>query len=665
MLLSKRGLGLLFVKMSFIPFMLCALAFSAYGATIAIDLDLVTPGIQNTADLSVGTGQGVITGAAVLLGTVGDSVTTNIVNVNAVGSGAPPVAIIDETANQATVLTIGDVPNANPANVTTQLKSNRFRFSNISATPTLIDADGLVLFHFALPMLQLDQKAVGDTINLSYVSSEIDALAGVVINNIANTFGDNGVDPFLTEQGAVVTIVGAVEEPTATPTNTEVVEVPTATPTEVVQEPTPTPTNTEVEPTPTNTEVAPTPTETEIPPVCADAGYYVLTSFGQHIRVGNPLLVSGNVSSVNPVFADMEVGMSTPDGGGFPTLDLAVLNQSGVVTFIENPNSTPAQQFIFDASSSCGLAVDVVMSQDSNAFWVLTEGGSIYRAGDANVGGTSATAELGNDAANLCNMLPIPFGAMRDPSIGQPNDGATIRAVGLAVVQQNLAEMISKGGASVNAVPTGFVVLDSQGGSYLFDGNGVSIRGADFGGVYVPGGAPNGTGVLDRTTIYPFFQGRDIARDIELRTATSAANGLVIYDGWGGIHPVPVDVESPVRFLRNETAVGSGVPISTVGMPYLVTAFDDPTSVGVDEGQGALDVNSIFADIEFCSDGISEGVYTLDRFGGVFAFGSTRNTPDSTAPRFSGSPYFFPFQYAIDMEPVLTGVTPEPTPSDD
>ncbi|MCC6733891.1 MAG: hypothetical protein IT394_11735, partial [Candidatus Omnitrophica bacterium] len=78
MLLSKRGLGLLFVKMSFIPFMLCALAFSAYGATIAIDLDLVTPGIQNTADLSVGTGQGVITGAAVLLGTVGDSVTTNI-----------------------------------------------------------------------------------------------------------------------------------------------------------------------------------------------------------------------------------------------------------------------------------------------------------------------------------------------------------------------------------------------------------------------------------------------------------------------------------------------------------------------------------------------------------------------------------------------------------
>lgn len=660
MISRKRGLGLLILKMTFIPFVLCALALSSYGATVAIDLDLATPGIQSTANLQAGGGTGTLSGAVVLLGTVGQSVTTNIINVNIGVAGDPPEPIIDETVNQATVFTIGDVPNANPSNVTTQLKPNRFRFSNISATPTAIDADGLVLFRFDLPMINLNLKALGDQITFSYVSSEVDALAGVVIDNIANTFGDNGVDPFLAEAGGTVTVTEGIEVPTETPTVTPI-DDPTPTPTDtMVDQPTPTetevaptPTETEVAPTPTETEVAPTPTETEVPPVCADAGYYVLTSFGQHIRVGNPVLVSGNVASVSPVAVDMEAGMSTPEEGGFPTVDLAVLNESGVVTFIENPTSTPNQAFIFDASSPCGLAIDIVVSQDSNAFWVLTEGGGIYRAGDANVGGTSATAQLGNDAANLCSMLPIPFGDMRDSVIGQPGDGSSIRAVGLAVIQNTL---MKGGDLGVNSSPEGFIVLDSQGGTYLFDGTGVSIRGAGLDGGYVPGSAPNGHGVLDRNVVYPFFPGRDIARDIELRIATSSSDGLVIYDGWGGIHPVPVDVESPVRFLRNETAIGSGVPISTVGMPYLITAFDDPTTAGVNEGEGALDVNSIFIDIEFCSDGETEGAYVLDKFGGVFAFGSTRNTPDSTVPRFSGSPYFFPFQYVVDMEPILAGV---------
>jgi len=39
-----------------------------------------------------------------------------------------------------------------------------------------------------------------------------------------------------------------------------------------------------------------------------------------------------------------------------------------------------------------------------------------------------------------------------------------------------------------------------------------------------------------------------------------------------------------------------------------------------------------------------------DRFGGVFALGSSRLNEDDPLPKFTGSPYFFPFPYAVDME---------------
>jgi hypothetical protein len=601
----------------------CALllgASSAIAATVQIDLDRNTAGIQAALNAS---GSPIdVVGAVVVTGAEADTVASNVTTLLVTDSGGG--AAID-TANSTAVA--GDVP-AGGFGFSATFLDNSLTCTNVGPPATTLGSDlQASIIHFNI---RLVSPADGETFTFAFDSSLNNEALGVTVSGTNFDYPPANFNDPISTAGATLTIGGAVGP---TPTVTEVV---------------PTPTFTEVEPTPTFTEIGPTPTDTEVPVACADAGLYVLTSFGNHIRVGNPEVVTGNVSSGEAVFVDMEVVQSTPASGSLPVVDLAVLKQTGEVTFVENPLSTPDQQFVFDGTIPPGYAVDIEVSSDSNAFWVLTESGGIYRAGDANAAGTPAGAQLGNDAATLEGMLPIPFGAMRrnDPNIVKPGDNATIRAVAFAVVERQVAEAK----AVDNANPLGFIVMDSQGGTYLFDGTGVSIR---MGGEI--GSAPNHMGILDTNTIYPFFPGLDIARDLELHPLGTPTAGLVIYDGWGGIHAVPNDIESPVRFLRNETAINTGNLITTVGMPYLIMAFDDATTPGVNEGVASLDVNSIFKDIEFCQDGQTEGAYTMDKFGGIFAFGSTRATPDNTAPRFSGVPYFYPFFYAEDMEPVLPG----------
>lgn len=595
-----------------LPFLVavCALLLgastSAIAATVQVDLDRNTDGIQSTLSATGATID--VLGAVVVTGAETDTVSSNVTSLLVADSGGG--AAID-TANSTAAP--GDVP-AGGFGFTATFLANSLTFTNIGPAATALGSDlQASIFTFNI---RLVSPVDGETFAFTFDSSSNNEALGVTVSGTNFDYPPALFNDPLTTAGATLTIGGAVG-PTETPT--EVVPTPTATPTEIIVVPTETPTETPV-------------------PVCADAGYYVLTSFGQHIRVGNPQTVTGNVSTGEPEFVDMEVVSLTPASETVPVVDLAVLNESGVVTFIENTAETPAQDFIFDASSPAGLAVDVEVSADANAFWVLTEGGAIYRAGDANIGGTSATAQLGNDAATLTSILGVPFGDMRDPNVGTNTDGSSIRAVAFGVLED---------AAGDNANPVGFVVLDSQGGSYLFDGAGNSIR---MGGTV---GSAVGTGILASDTLYPFFPGLDIARDLELHPLATADAGLVIYDGWGGVHPVPVDVESDVRFMRNETAVGSGVLLTTVGLPYLVMAFDDPTTTGVDEGASSIDVNSIFVDFEFCQDGQTDGAYVLDAFGGVFAFGSTRATVDNTSPRFTNSPYTYPYKYIEDMEPVL------------
>jgi hypothetical protein len=187
-----------------------------------------------------------------------------------------------------------------------------------------------------------------------------------------------------------------------------------------------------------------------------------------------------------------------------------------------------------------------------------------------------------------------------------------------------------------NADPEGFVILDSQGGHYVFDGEGNAFDDATEGSI------------LSADTRYPFFQGLDIARDIEIHPVGTSVAGLAIYDGWGGVHPVPVESapSNQVSFLRNDP------PITPVGLPYIQTGFDRP-GTNLDEGdsdQVGSDVGSIFLDLEFCQTPTGDGIYVLDGFGGIFAFGNTRTSADSVATRFSDSPYFFPNPLARDIE---------------
>lgn len=376
-----------------------------------------------------------------------------------------------------------------------------------------------------------------------------------------------------------------------------------------------------------------TPTEATTPIPCEDTGYHILDSFGGRHSVGDPAGIEGTLYFGHDVARDMERAVT---GAPASVPDLAVLDSYGAVRFVQNPEQTPDQGFYFPdiASAPCGFAVDVEIANSNDGFWVLTEQGSIYRAGSALPNGAPADDPLGGDAVNLCTFLGIPFvcpgnigGPERNTGLPCPDDLASVRAVGFVVVQ-----------SADPAAPAGYVILDSQGGHYTFDADGNVLDDE------VEGSILNEMGGATETA-YPFWAGLDIGRDIELHPAGGSTHGLVIYDGWGGVHPVPVNetANSRVSFLRNE-----GPSANIVGLPYIKAGFDDPTTPELDESP-SFDVSSVFTDIEFCATG-HEGVYVLDRFGGVFAPGATRLSADSSLPMFTGGPYFHPNLYARDLE---------------
>lgn len=392
---------------------------------------------------------------------------------------------------------------------------------------------------------------------------------------------------------------------TATPTTTK-----TATATETTI-----PTATWTTIPPTNTPTA-TPTETES---FCDRGFYILDSFGGLHRAGNPPVMSGGYLSSQGLAMDAERVRGDQD--------LAIIDGSGVATFVNNPVETPVQDFFFpvDGQFPLGRAVDLTVTPSGEGFWVLTDFGGIYRAGSAKVAGQGA---LVPHTDQLPIGYDIPFGQIR--RAGMPNPGGTsLRAVAFAVINPNGDD-----------VAEGYIILDSQGGRFLLDANGATVPQ----GTYTNRPNDDPLKLLDGGAyVWPFFPGLDIARDIELHPTQQ---GLVVLDGWGGIHPVPVDrVTNPVYFTRNDDPLHPGNLITTVGMPYVVNGFDDP-STPQDEGNEALygiDAESIFVEFDF-SPHCPNGFYTLDRWGGVFTFGGARKTPDSTGAAWT-SPYFFPQMY--------------------
>ncbi len=453
---------------------------------------------------------------------------------------------------------------------------------------------------------------------------------------------------------------------TATPTNSATVTVtPTVTPTETVTETmtrtatetvlvtatetdTPTGTGTVTETlTPSKTR---TPTVTTTPtitptPGCDSGGYLLLTT-GQIERIGHPVRVNGGFFFLNDFARDLERAIADTSGG--IKKDLVVLDGSGVVSFVENPGDNIPQDFLFDVSSDfpIGHAVDLEMSMSSEGFWVLTDFGGIYRAGN-----TKDSAEpplvMGTDQLPL--GYDIPFGAFRNPALPNPG-GATIRAVALAVIDVN---------PPYNKAD-GYIIIDSQGARYQFTPASGPVAAGTYAALQVNDPLklleptiPAGTGEpFDYTNsgyVWPFFPGQDIARDADIFPGSQ--QGLVVFDGYGGIHPVPVDIPTnPVFYTRNEDPSNPGNLITTVGMPYLVNGYDDPETPE-DESDAStygIDVNSIFLDFEWSAGCPDSGFYTLDKLGGVAVFGMARVTPDSLYPAWS-LPYIASMN-AIDFE---------------
>jgi hypothetical protein len=313
-----------------------------------------------------------------------------------------------------------------------------------------------------------------------------------------------------------------------------------------------------------------------------------------------------------------------------------VLDGYGGAHFVTSPDCEIQQDFYFGDISKNefpeGRAIDLEMSSDSLGFWVLADYGGIYRAGstkepseDALVPHTDRSGVLGFD---------VSFGDMRDPElVGTP--GASLRAVSLVVVDMDR-----------DSHAEGYIILDSQGGRFHLQPDGTPFTGGSFAGF--PDNHP--FRLLDpEGCVWPFFAGLDIARDAELH---STLQGIVILDGWDGIHPVPVDIESnAVYFANNRVSNTDDTPVQTVGLPYVTRGYDDPT-IEPDPGETrelAPDAGSIFTDLEF-SAGCEGGIFVLDKFGGVFALGKTRPDPAEPVPGFGNSPYLFPFLYAEDME---------------
>lgn len=369
---------------------------------------------------------------------------------------------------------------------------------------------------------------------------------------------------------------------------------------------------------------------------CVDSGYSILDGFGGRHQVGMGPLINGPVYFGTDIATDVE-----HSGSVFGATDILVLDRFGGVSFVANAGETPASSFAFPDGTS--PAVDVEIANDNAGFWVLRADGGIYATGSALAGGSDGSLPV----AQTPVALDFPFGGAvprntnpRTPAI---DPDANVRAVGFVVVQSDDP-----------LAPIGIVVLDSQGGHYILSGSGADEMDDDVTNSIL--NAPGGSG----ETVYPFWQGLDIGRDIELHPNGLATDGVGIYDGFGGVHPVPVnDSASGVQFLRNE-----GFPRSAVGLPYLTIGFDDPTTAEdeSDTTTFGIDSQSIFRDLEFCQrlgfvlrKGFprgGEGVYVLDAFGGVFTLGNTRRLGfDNPSPSFTGGPYFFPNPLARDLEP--------------
>ena len=443
-------------------------------------------------------------------------------------------------------------------------------------------------------------------------------------DNQAGRFLLEGCCPVETPTPTVSPTITATASPTHTETDEPTVTMsPTATWTS-----TPTPTKTgALEPTATWTTVSPTATvtPTETRGFC-DRGFYLLDIFGQLHRAGSPPVITGSITlpGGNAMGAEK---VRTDE-------DIAVLDGMGVVTFVSHPENTPMQDFLFQPSPAfpLGRAVDLAVTPSGEGFWVLTDFGGIYRAGTAKVTGQGALVPHTDE---LPLGYDIMFGPMRRPGFPNPG-GASLRAVSLGVINPD-------GDDQAN----GYIILDSQGGRFLLNGDGSTVAP----GTYANRPPDDPLKLLDSPTrleppdayIWPFFAGMDIARDLELHPSQK---GLVVFDGWGGIHPVPVDrVSNPVFYTRNDDPNDPGNLITTVGMPYIVEGFDNPETPQ-DEGNEniyGVDAESIFTGFNF-SPGCQQGFYTLDEFGGVAVFGGVRRIPDNIDSPFS-SPYFFPFMH--------------------
>jgi hypothetical protein len=375
----------------------------------------------------------------------------------------------------------------------------------------------------------------------------------------------------------------------------------------------------------TTNGIAPTPTPTQGP---CDSGYYILDSFGARHRVGNPPLITGSVSFGNDIARDLEKA----DCPTSPTPDLVVLDGFGVPHFVGNSACNIPQDFYFEDFGTYpqGRAVDMQLTADSAGFWVLTDYGEIHLAGSAINSGTT-TLGIGRSG-----ILGFDIPTMRDEGTSNlTSNGTSLRAVAFFALDED-----------GNSQAEAYVVLDSMSGQFRYEADGSEVIANSRAGE--PENDPEH--LLDPASIpWPFFPGLDIARDMELHPSQQ---GVVILDGWDGIHPVPAFVPSnPVWFAQNEDSTGA--PTQSVGMPYVIHGFDDPTTTGVDESDPdrfGIDAASVFTDLELSADCPSGGLYTLDRFGGVFALGAARPVETETSPNFGDSPYFFPFLLAENME---------------
>lgn len=371
-----------------------------------------------------------------------------------------------------------------------------------------------------------------------------------------------------------------------------------------------------------------------------DSGYYILDSFGGRHRVGNPPIIEGSVYFNIDIARDLERAacerITRQGKGRIAAQDLIVLDGFGAAQFVENPGCSIPQDFYFFGQVAMfpqGRAVDLEVTADSGGFWVLTDYGEIYRAGTSKA--PTDPAALGTGQMGVLGFDVPLTGILRDPNLPEPG-GATLRAVSLVIIDENQ-----------DSRADGYVVLDSMGGRFHFGADGIQVLPGSSTGAQV-----NDPELLLDPTAYawPFFPGLDIARDIELHPTQQ---GVVILDGWGGIHPVPDNrTDNPVFFANNLRPDMPTQPITTTGMPYLIMGFDDPSTEAVNEGNPnvfGIDAASIFVDLDF-SAGCDDGFYTLDRFGAVFVFGSAREVDSEPSPQFQNTPYFFPHPFVEDLE---------------